>query len=1250
MVLRLEVQDFADLTRWRWVLTDDSSGDSIADHVVRLDATCWQFEAFVDLPRYLSWHAAADRRSEDEARIVGDLGSWIGSEVFGPIAGVLVKRQPVTVRIVVPMEAEALAFRPLELAHVGERPIALQNVTLVMQPTSNDWGPENDRDPVHNAVPDGERLRMLGLFSLPEGRKPLNLRRERYSLVKLIRGITGRGKAADVHVLQYGVTRSSLREVLAEGEGWDIIHISGHGAPGELLLETVEGKPDPVSAIDLADLLESARGRLKLVTIAACWSAAVNAAEQRKLLGLPVSDVPGTRGDSGSVAGTLATELAKRLRCAVLAMRYPVGDEFAIALAEQLYELLADQGQQLPSAVGTTLQQLAGGTSRVSFRALSAATPVLFGGNAVNLRLAAPDCIPSETYAMTASKMAGFPPQADRFVGRTGVMARASAALASKSGVPGMLLHGMPGGGKSACAMELAYGHEHAFDQLVWFKAPDEGATITGALIDFALTLERYLPDFQMSDALAEEKKLTRFLPQLTEIMEQRRVLIVVDNVESLLTESGQWRDERWGGVIGAMSAHAGEGRLILTSRRVPLDLTGLQVEAVDALSADESLLLAWELPHLRALINGELPGIERHLARRLARRALSVALGHPKLLELANGQAAHPEELAKLVELGGQVWQHQGGLPDGFFSSGGTTAAATDYLEVMAAWTSAIVTTLSPGEQALFWFLCCLEEPDRRQAVLDSIWPRLWRRVRSIRGGSWISLWGRLGRSHQPIELNHALSALVSRGLTAIRGGNSTEGESYAIHPGVAAAGRVQSGRAFQDAVDSEAAAFWQAAYRKAGGATGDEGADIRQVIHAGLAAVPYLMRQQQWWQAGSLLDEAFLRDPSRPNATILLPAIQEISSHDSDLAGVLARVWEPIDITVAEAKVRIFLDDRMARKDYWQASVAAERLMILCRSSGRLTEALTLADRVITYSRNAGMGPWTQLNDEVSRLEVLDMMGQANQVLAELPSLRARMDALSTASKDEATAPWNVREGLLSLASNAARQLGRWEEALELNAENIASKRTHNASATRLAMARFNDYRPLLGLGRIGQALNVVLECQEVFRDARDPKLLGRVLTALAAIEVRRGHVEPAALLERDALRYRYLAGDVAGIAISYHNLGDYLNQHAGQLSTAFASHLVAALIRILIGGADADDSVSAAAADLEKSGADSVSPTHVSDLCERIGDIPGTDAARLISTITPDPATAERALLRLVHQVQALARDPHSDGRTR
>jgi hypothetical protein len=235
--LRLEVRDYTDHANWRWVLTDD--GNAVGEHAVKLDDREWQFEAFRDLPGWISWHAAPDRYREDEARIVAEVGDWIGSRVLGPIAPALAGRRPATVRVVLPAEAANLAFRPLELAHAGGRPLAVQGVTLVTQ-----LGPEDGRNP----DPVAGRLRVLGLFSLPEGGQALNLRRERHALVNLIHGINATGKAADVRVLQYGVTRASLQNVLAEGEGWDVIHISGHGAPGTLVLETAEGTPDPVDA------------------------------------------------------------------------------------------------------------------------------------------------------------------------------------------------------------------------------------------------------------------------------------------------------------------------------------------------------------------------------------------------------------------------------------------------------------------------------------------------------------------------------------------------------------------------------------------------------------------------------------------------------------------------------------------------------------------------------------------------------------------------------------------------------------------------------------------------------------------------------------------------------------------------------------------------------------------------------------------------------------------------------------------
>ena len=226
------------------------------------------------------------------------------------------------------------------------------------------------------------------------------------------------------------------------------------------------------------------------------------------------------------------------------------------------------------------------------------------------MRLTAPKRKQPGSSSPRTLKTAGFPPQPDQFVGRTAVMAQASAALAPESRLPGVLLHGMPGAGKTACAIELAYTHEHAFEQLVWFKAPDEGRDTSATLTEFALTLERGLHDFRMVHLLDDVTRLAAFLPQLTEVCERLRVLVVIDNIESLVGDSGQWRDARWGQLIAAMCGHTGLGRVVLTSRRLPAAVTGGVLRlALHALSLDEALLLAWELPNLAKLVRWQHAG-----------------------------------------------------------------------------------------------------------------------------------------------------------------------------------------------------------------------------------------------------------------------------------------------------------------------------------------------------------------------------------------------------------------------------------------------------------------------------------------------------------------------------------------------------------------------------------------------------------------------------------------------------------------
>ena len=147
MRLTLTAEDFAGLNPWYWRLKD---GDRLlADHEVQLDPANWQHEAYLDLSGYLKTHASPDQWVEDQRRIIGELGQWMGDQLLGkPIGDAIAaaaRSTPVTVCVTVthPHDAPAaqlsghdptadhhILFRPLELAHAG-RPLALQDVSLV---------------------------------------------------------------------------------------------------------------------------------------------------------------------------------------------------------------------------------------------------------------------------------------------------------------------------------------------------------------------------------------------------------------------------------------------------------------------------------------------------------------------------------------------------------------------------------------------------------------------------------------------------------------------------------------------------------------------------------------------------------------------------------------------------------------------------------------------------------------------------------------------------------------------------------------------------------------------------------------------------------------------------------------------------------------------------------------------------------------------------------------------------------------
>jgi tetratricopeptide (TPR) repeat protein len=1236
-VLRLEVTQFHDPARWRWVLKDQDQ-EIVAEHRVDVDTACWQFEAMRDLFAYLAWRAAPDRRLAHEAELVAEVGAWVGEHVFGPVGVALGQRAPAAVRVVVPQEARIVAFYPLECAIVAGRPLALQRVGLVFDVGGGPAVAEPKR-------PVGERLRILGLFSLPEGTSALGLRKERVGLSRLVKTIADTNHTAvELKVVQYGVSRARLREIVEDADGWDILHLSGHGRAGTVLLEELDGSSDPITTGELSGLLEPLAKRVKLVTVSSCSSAALTA-EQLSLLGFAAAapaieepipqGAPASANDSNEArVAVLAVELASHLDCAVLAMRYPVTSSLATGLAEGLYDAVIGLGQSLPAALGSVLPSLVEHPPTLGYPALSVATPAIFGARALdadNIRAPHGELAADEE---RARKLRDCPPQPPRFVGRVGVMARAGAALAPHSGVPGMVVHGMAGSGKTACAAELAYTHHDSFDRVVWFKAPDEGADIADALSRFARKIEAQIPELLFAHLLEDEGTLARFVPSLTGFAERNRVLVIVDNAESLLTATGAWRDNRWRLVIAALTAHQGPSRLVITSRRPVNERDGRrQAETMHALSRDEAVLLARELPHLRALLDEQAQGPRAAETRELARWVLAATQGHPQLLELADGQAADIDRLTALRAAADHAWIARGGLPEGFFTSGESAASAEDYTDVLAAWTRTVTDGLPEEAQALFWFLCCLEESDRHGPRIGRVIAENWANARS-----------RLDLPGDPAEIGELLDMVAACALLAPdRHPGHGRVVGYRIHPLIAMAGRERAGARFQTAVDTELARYWTTI---ANDALEREVETSGLMVRAGLAGAPYLLRLNAWEDAGRLLDRVLQRDDRRSTAVAVLPALEQIYEAsigtDRESAAAGRRDFARGLIHPA-ASVERLMQERiatvLAHHDYQAASTMAGDLAWIYLRSGQFDEALQMADRCIGYTRQTRWGPWTQLGDEVQRLQILVFTGKAEQVLSDMERLRAQADALpGTGNQPETVKPWTVRERLLDAGRTAALQLKQWARAVELNTAVADSQRARAATKTEIARTQFNRCGPLLQLGRLDEARRLLRECREIFDRAHDDRMLGNVFSMLALAERELRHGEVALGLARDALRYGYLADDVDGIPVSHFNLGTYLREDAGDPGDALAHHLAAALIYAVTGGQYLEQSVHAAAADLQRSPDASGIPGDVAELCRRVGKVPGAQLGKLLTRLAPDPEARQRRLEELITQVGA------------
>lgn len=988
-----------------------------------------------------------------------------------------------------------------------------------------------------------------------------------------------------------------------------------------------------MSTVELIKLLRPLRPRVKLAVVSACQSAAATTAETLRWLGLddPAAELEAQAAQEAGQSSPMgiAQALMAELGSAVVAMRYPVIDDFAVDFADAIYDRVLRRAQPLDRAFAAAVPAAAGSTPSAARPAISAGTPAIFGASAAGLSLAPP--VGKPILDPTEQVMARFPSEPLRFVGRAEAMATASASLAPESGRTAVVFHGMAGAGKTACAVELAYRHQRAFEALAFWSAPTDPDQFGDALRLLAMALEAQLGDykFTMVDKIATPAQLENFLPRLRTLLQDAGLLLVLDNLETLLTPDGQWREPRWAPLISALTGHDGESRVILTSQILPagLDADRVLIRPVYALSRDESLLLARELPNLRELLHSEAEPVRGGAADpALGRRVLTLVQGHPKLLELADAAAADRTRLTSQLAAAEAEAAVDGAALTAFLATGDTVLDAAQFLQTLTAWTTAATTTLPAPARLLLQALCRIEETDRNSAILDENWADLWRR---------------LGQPGDSPPVAEAVAPLVATALVATELTDLKPVVRYRIHPGIAEAIHAATPDLVTAAVDTQLGFWWRAAASR-GILQERAGNDTSQVVvRSGLAAAPYLLRQHHWDTASDLLDQVRMRGMDSPvTAQAVIAPLRRIAetTGESKHLGPLAAALRSTNTDEAETLLRRIYDQATTSDDHHRASVAAGHLITLLSETGKLREVLTLTEQKIEHTRQAGLGPWTQLSDQGRWLQILNLLGHHEQVLIELHALRARMVDLPDQPADNDTVnPWNVREVILNTGSSSAAELGRWAEALDLNDEVAASQRRRGAGYHETARTRLNNTGPLIGLGRLAVADQLLRDCQDVFDSVDDITALSTVYGARADLEDKRGHLQDAIELGRTALRLAYIHPVPHDIAGRHHNLAHYLSraatdpveQRAHRLAAAFLYHLTNDNHHLT-------DTLRTLAIELSSNTEDldaSALPMTLREITRLVDVGDGVRFGDLVAALCPDPNVADNALLALL-----------------
>jgi tetratricopeptide (TPR) repeat protein len=352
---------------------------------------------------------------------------------------------------------------------------------------------------------------------------------------------------------------------------------------------------------------------------------------------------------------------------------------------------------------------------------------------------------------------------------------------------------------------------------------------------------------------------------------------------------------------------------------------------------------------------------------------------------------------------------------------------------------------------------------------------------------------------------------------------------------------------------------------------------------------------------------------------AARLPPSVRDHSADREPAADLRADLKAAATVAVSDpgrgaTPLQEVLGAAVRREDFQVAWAASRYLTTALHKSGRLAEAVHIADLMIAYGRRARIGPWTQLYDESTRLQIRAAAGIDDQaILTAASSLIATAEGLPWESAHAAGVdPEWVRESLLRSAANAAARLHQWPDVLRYVQAEVASLRQRGAPAVEVADAEFNTYSALVKTNRIAEAEAVLDRCEAANRQAPGFQYhhLGLITQARADLAAVTGEPDRAVELQSRALGWLYQSGEIPQIQQAHSSFSQWLAAADPFSARALAHELAAAVLAVLLG----------MTADI---------PTLTRGMIRRAGDYPAT-LPRLCAIIEETPGVRLQELL--------------------